>query len=173
MDKQEFLLLIPAIMYGVAIVDLLKIFNHKKNYIEIVGWGMFVMVGVIFTWIELFNKLEFISSDNMSFFFIIFQAVLFARLAAIITPEEKDIDTKEYFMGIRKKFFWLMTITTLYSILLRYFVYDDSAVSWFRPVIIIIYLTAAYSNKYWLRVSVLALILVLSVLRIFTDALIA
>ena len=48
MDKQEFFLLIPAIIYGVAIVDLLKIFGHKKNYIEMMGWGIYLMMPVIF-----------------------------------------------------------------------------------------------------------------------------
>ena len=97
MSKQEFFLLIPAIIYGVAIVDLLKIFNHRKNYIEMMGWGIFVMMSVIFSWIELFNKLEVITNDNINFFLIIGNAILFARIAAVITPEEKDADTKSYF----------------------------------------------------------------------------
>lgn len=171
MDKQEFLLLIPAIIYGVAIVDLLKIFGHKKNYIEMMGWGFFVMIGVIFTWIELFNKLDRITGDNISFFFIIFQAVLFARAAALITPEAKDLDTEAYFMGIRKKFFWLLSIISVYSMLMRYFVYDDNAVLWFRPLLIVIYLVTGYTSNYWLRIGTLILILALSMVRVFTSAL--
>jgi len=171
MDKQEFFLLIPAIIYGVAIVDLLKIFNHRKGYIEIVGWGIYVIIGVIFSWTELFSKLNQITNDNISFFFIIFQAILFARAAALITPEVKDTDTKEYFMRIRKRFFWLTSIIAVYGMLLQYFVYDDHVVMWFRPLLIVIYLTAAYSNKYWLRLSLLALTLVLSILRVFTGSL--
>ncbi len=172
MEKQEFLLLIPAIIYGVAIVDLLKIFNHKKNYIEMMGWGLFVMLALIYTWIELFNKLDTVTNNNISFFLIIFHAVLFARAAAIITPEKNDVDTKKYFMEIRKKFFWLLSFVAVYSMFMRYFVFDDNNPSWLRPFIIIIYLSAAYSNKYWLRISMLALILALSILKIFTDVLI-
>lgn len=172
MEKQEFLLLIPAIIYGVAIVDLLKIFNHKKNYIEMVGWGLFVMIGVIFTWIELFNKLERITGDNISFFFIIFQAVLFARAAALITPEVNDSDTKEYFMEVRKKFFWLLTIIAVYGMFMRYFVYDDEVVLWLRPLLIAIYLVTGYSNNYWVRMSALVLILAISITRVFTGILI-
>lgn len=170
MEKQEFLLLIPAIIYGVAIVDLLKIFNHKKNYIEMVGWGFFVMIGVIFTWIELFNKLERITGNNISFFFIIFQAVLFARAAALITPEANDNDTEGYFMDIRKRFFWLLSIIAVYGMMMRHFVYDDQVVMWLRPLLIIIYLVSGYSNNYWIRVSALALILALSIARVFTSA---
>ena len=172
MEKQEFLLLIPAIIYGVAIVDLLKIFNHKKNYIEMLGWGFYVMIGLIFTWIELFNKLETVTGDNISFFLIIFQAVLFARAAALITPEANHSDTKEYFMEIRKRFFWLLSVIALYGIMMRYFAYEEEAVHWLRPLIIIIYMVVGYSNNYWVRLSGLVIILVLALARVFTGALV-
>ena len=171
MEKQEFLLLIPAIIYGVAIVDLLKIFNHKKNYIEMLGWGIYVMIGVIFNWTILFNKLELITVGNASFFLIIIQAVLFSRAAAIITPEQKDVDTKGYFMEIRVKFFWLISFIVIYGMLMRYFIYDDQTIYWLRPIAIALYLSAAYSNKYWLRMSIMIAALILVLVRIFTGAL--
>ena len=37
MSKSEFILLIPGIIYGVALVDLLKVFRHKNTYWEITG----------------------------------------------------------------------------------------------------------------------------------------
>jgi hypothetical protein len=139
MDKQEFLLLIPAIVYGVAIVDLLKIFSHKKNYIELVGWGLFVITLVIFSWIELYNKLEVITGSNLSFFLIIGQSILLAKIAGVITPENDDTDTKQYFFKVRKTFFWLLTISFVYGVLLSYFLFDDHSPSWLRPVAIAIY----------------------------------
>lgn len=171
MDKQEFFLLIPAIIYGVAIVDLLKIFGHKKNYIEMVGWGLFVMMAVIFSWIELYNKLEVITSNNISFFFIIIQAIIFAKVAAIITPEEKDVDTKEYYFNVRRTFFLLLSGMTAYGILIQYFVYDDHSPSWLRPLVIVFYIICGFSSKYWLRLITLSIVLILSVLRVFTDVL--
>ena len=35
MQKQEFFLLIPAIIYGVALIDLLKVFGNNKIYWEL------------------------------------------------------------------------------------------------------------------------------------------
>ena len=171
MDKQEFFLLIPAIIYGVAIVDLLKIFNHKKNYIEMVGWGLFVMIAVIYNWIELFNKLELITEGNISFFLIIIKAVIFARAAAIITPEEKDVDTEKYFIDIRVKFFWFLSFITIYGMVMNYFVYDDHTIYWLRPMLIVFYLAVAYSNKYWLRVAIMIATLMLILARVFTGTL--
>ncbi len=172
MDKQEFFLLIPAIIYGVAIVDLLKIFSHKKNYIEVVGWGMFTMLVVIFNWIELYNKLELITSNSLNFFLIIIQAILFAQIAGIITPEEKDADTKKYFFEIRRTFFWLISAGSMLNILLQFFVYDDHSPSWLRPVAIVFFLICAYSDKFWIRISVLGIVFVLTILRVFSDILI-
>ncbi len=58
MDKQEFLPLIPGIVYGVAIVNLLKIVQHKVNYWEEVFWGVLLLTTIINHWMELYKKLE-------------------------------------------------------------------------------------------------------------------
>jgi hypothetical protein len=171
MDRQEFFLLIPAIIYGVAIIDLLKVFYHEKNYIEVVGWGIFIMMAVIFAWIELFNKLQAITSNNLSFFLIIGQAMFYAKIASLITPEAKDVDTKAYFMSIRKTLFLLISAIALYGIFLQYFLYKDSTPDWVRAIAIVIFLITAYSNKYWVRLSMLGIALTISILRIFTDVL--
>jgi hypothetical protein len=36
-EKQEFFLLMPAIIYGVALIDLLKVFGDKKIYWELLA----------------------------------------------------------------------------------------------------------------------------------------
>lgn len=172
MDKQEFFLLIPAIIYGVAIVELMKIFDHKKNYIEMVGWGIFTMLAVIFTWIELYKKLDLITESNFTFFMIIGQAVLLARLARIITPEKEHDDTKKYFFDVRKSYFWLLIITLGVMVLMQYMVYDDSTPNWFRPILAIFFLICAYSKLFWLRISILILALGLGLARIFTDVIV-
>ena len=170
MDKQEFFLLIPAIIYGVAIIDLLKIFSHKNNYFEMVGWGIYVMLGVIFNWIDLFGKLDSIANGKIVFFMIITQAILFAKIASLITPEEKDVDTKAYFFQVCKLLFWLLSAVAMYGIIMRRLVFDDHSFAWIHPLLIVFYLTAAYSNKTWVRLIVLASILTLAGLRIFAGA---
>ena len=63
MSKSEFILLIPGIIYGVAMVDLLKIFRHSKRYWESVAWGIAMFLNLIVSWYELYDKLEIISSN--------------------------------------------------------------------------------------------------------------
>ena len=173
MDKQEFLLLIPAIIYGVAIVDLLKIFDHRKNYIEIVGWGLFTMMAVIFSWIELYNKLELVTANNTNFFLIVIQSVLYAKAAGIITPEEKDVDTKQYFFEVRKLFFLLLSASTLFNLLLQYFLYHNHPMLWLRIVTIIFFLSCAYVNKSWIRILILSATIVFAILRVFSEVLVS
>lgn len=169
MDKQEFFLLIPAIIYGVAIVDLLKIFNHRKNYIEMMGWGIYMMLAVIYTWTQLYAKLDLITDSPTNFFLFIVQAIIMAKLANIITPEEKDHDTKQYFFNIRRTFFILASISTVYNSLLSFFIFEDRIPFLLRGLGITFFLIAAFSNNFWLRIAILAVVSLLSILIIFTS----
>ena len=103
MDQQEFLLLIPGIIYGVAIVDLLKIVRHKINYWEVVFWGILLMINIINHWMELYQKLDALVASHVNFYLIIGQAMLYAQAANVITPDDKDSDTKQYFFQGKKE----------------------------------------------------------------------
>lgn len=164
MDKQEFLLLIPAIIFGVAIVDLLKLFSHKKTYFELMGWGIFLLMAIINLWIQLYEKLDFVTSDNLMFLLIIVQAMLYARAANIITPEEKDVDTKNYFFSSYKEFFYMIAVIGVVNILMQYFIYDDQQAIWLRPIGVIIALTCALVNKVWVRTTLMAFTLIIAAL---------
>ena len=104
MDKQEFLLLIPAIIYGVAIVDLMKIFQNKKNYWETVLWGIYMFVIIVFAWTELYQKLNVITDDIKSFFLVIIQSVVYAQAIRVLTPEERMMIQKAIFLKIGELF---------------------------------------------------------------------
>ena len=163
MEKQEFLLLIPAIVFGVAIVDLLKLFSHKKSYFELVGWGVFLMLSIVSTWMRLFEKLDVVSSSNLLFILIIAQAMLYARAANIITPEEKHVDTKAYFFSIIKPFFILFAVIAFFNMLMQYFVFDDHQSGWIRPAGIVLALICAYVDKVWVRTTIMAFFLFIAV----------
>lgn len=168
MDKQEFFLLIPAIIYGVAIIDLLKIFQHKTNYWELVGWGLFLMVIIINTWIELYNKLGSFVDNNLNFFLIIAQAILFAQAAYVLTPEEKDIDTRKYFHDIRKKFFIIITAITAYNILVQFLIYQDDRL-YVRLIGVVLFAICIFVDKVWVRVGILAVMSVLAFRIVFLQ----
>lgn len=167
MDKQEFLLLIPAIIYGVAIVDLMKIFQHKKNYWELLIWGVYIFMAIVFTWTELYAKLHTITDDIGRFFMIIIQAILFAQIVAVITPEEKDVNTKEYFLENKTKFFILIAVTVVMNELMRILVFDDHRPSWVRPSVFVLVLVCAFYDNKWIRTGIWAFFFSASFLMIF------
>lgn len=168
MDKIEFLLIIPAIIYGVAIVDLLKIFSHKKSYFELVGWGVFCLLAIIISWSEIYNKVELIVNDNLSFYVLVIQSIIIARIAAVITPEERHINTKKYFMGIKKNFFLLLALSGFVNLLSQYFVYNDQSPIYLRPLLILIMLSCAFYNKVWFRTTMLTLMFILAGILVFS-----
>ena len=112
MTKEEFFLLIPAIIYGVALVDLLKVFKGKLNYWELTVWGSIMMFYIVIVWLELFAKLELVSANKWFYLITIGKAIVVAQIAAVITPEDKDIDHKEYFLTVRRTIFGLMFIVS-------------------------------------------------------------
>jgi hypothetical protein len=158
MDKQEFFLLIPAIIYGVALVDLLKVFKNKKTYWEVIAWGSVMMVYIIITWLELFAKLDMIAANKWYYILMIGKAIIVAQIAAIITPEEKDMNTKDYFISIKQGFFLLISLMTIFNYILQEFYYDDHRSWTLRLSIIALTLSCAFINKMWLRVATLIII---------------
>jgi len=168
MDKIEFLLIIPAIIYGVAIVDLLKIFNHKKTYFELIGWGVLFLTAIVISWSEIYAKVDIIVKDNISFYVLIIQSIIIARIAAVITPEERHINTKKYFMEVKRNFFLLIALSTFVNILSQYYVFNDYSPVYLRPLVIVIMLACAYYDKIWFRTLMLILLFILSVIVIYS-----
>lgn len=153
MDKQEFLLLIPGIIYGVAIVDLLKIVQHKVNYWEVVYWGVLLMVMIINHWMDLYQQLDAIEDSNLNFYLIIVQAMIYAKAANIITPTEKDTDTRGYFFRTRKNFFLTVLGAVVFNILIEFVVFDDHLL-WIRISAIPLLMACAYIDQIWVRFTI-------------------
>ena len=168
MDKQEFLLLIPAIVFGVAIVDLLKIFQHRKGYYELIAWGLYLLLSISWLWYETYEKLGTVIINRWGYFAIIIQAILYAIVASIITPEQRDTDTKRYFMSIKKSFFIVLSIIAAYLIFFQYVVYNDQHIVWMRLVAIALFLGCAFINKTWLRVGTLTFFTTIKIYLIVT-----
>ena len=149
MSKQEFILLIPAIVYGVAIVDLLKAFR-LKIYWEISFWGIYMMMNAIILWLSLFNQLNAIVNNNLNLVLVIAQAILFAKSAELITPEEKDTDTRTYYEGVIKYVILLQVLVFVIAGINEILIYDDRQNMYVRPVGIILGLVAVFwPNKYY------------------------
>ena len=155
MEKQEFFLLMPAIIYGVALVDLLKVFKGRKTYWEVVAWGSVFMVYIVIIWLELWAKLDIVATDKWFFILTILKAILLAQIAGIITPEEKDTNTKNYFLSVRVKFFLMVSALVIFNIFLQEFFYNDHRPWFIRGSILALSLSCVFINKSWIRIATL------------------
>ena len=154
MVREEFILLIPGIIYGVAIVDLLKILR-RGIYFELAGWGLFFLLAVVNIWLELYDKLSIISTSNLDFLLVIVQAILFTKAVQILTPEEEE-DTKKYFLSSIKPLFILLMSFLIISWVIQIEVYDDQRTIWIRPLGAFVYLAMVFAGQLkWVRLVVL------------------
>ena len=155
MEKQEFFLLLPAIIYGVALVDLLKVFKGRKTYWEVVAWGSVFMVYIVIIWLELWAKLDIVATDKWFFILTILKAILLAQIAGIITPEAKDTNTKNYFLSVRVQFFLMVSALVMFNIFLQEFFYNDHRPWTIRVAILSLSLSCVFFNKAWIRITTL------------------
>ena len=151
MSKQEFILLIPAIVYGVAIVDLLKAFK-LSNYWELIYAGGWLLLNAVILWLSLFNQLDFIVNNNLNLLLVLVQAILFAKSAEMLTPEEKDKDTRAYYEGVVRYVILLQILVFAIAGLNEILMYDDRQNVYLRPASIVLGLVAVFwPNKFYRR----------------------
>jgi hypothetical protein len=157
MEKSDFILLIPGIIYGVALVDLLKIFRHKNTYWEVTGWGIAMIINLIVSWFNLYDKLEVISNSIVIFTFYLVSPLVFAQAVFVLTPEEDHHDTKKYFLETNRSFFGLMLIYILTTAVLSVFFNEPTAYHVMRGIIILPFVAIIIWQKKWLRQFALGL----------------
>ena len=171
MSKSEFILLIPGIIYGVAMVDLLKIFRQARPYWEIVGWGIALFFNLIVSWFGLYDKLEIVSSNIAYFTIYLLSPLLFAQSVFVLTPEENDKDTKKYFLDNQKPFFTLYLSFMIINSILSTIISENAMFMYMRGIAIIPFIFVIFYPKIWLRAAILGLYFIFAAI-IFYDSLV-
>jgi hypothetical protein len=171
MDKSEFILIIPGIIYGVAMVDLLKIFRHSNKYWEGVAWGIAMFLNLIVSWFGLYDKIEIISANIGYFTIYIISPLLFAQAVFVLTPEEEHTDTKAYFIKTHQLFFILLLCYVALNSFLSFFLDFTGIFEWMRYALILPFIGAIILNKQWIRVLLLSLYYLFALI-IFANGLI-
>jgi biotin transporter BioY len=111
-----------------------------------------MMFYIVIVWLELFAKLELVSANKWFYLMTIGKAVIVAQIAAVITPEDKDIDHKEYFFTVRRTVFLLISVLILVNFALQEFFYNDERPLIIRGILILATVSNAIWDKVWLRV---------------------
>ena len=153
MSKSEFLLLIPGIIYGVGVVDLIKV-TFQKHYWEIYLWAIILFLVFILQWYSLYNAIDQIGESKLSFTLMMVTPLVFTRGCYILTPTE-SAETKTYFIQYRRAFFINLVFMILANGISQYFLVLESdpralARLFFLPLILV----AAYWDNQWYRLVI-------------------
>lgn len=124
------------------------------------------MVTIISVWIDLYQKLDSIVDNNLNFFVIIVQAILYAQTSAVLTPEDSDLDGKKYFMDNKRTFFLLIAATALMAIIVQFVVFQDHR-TWVPLIAIPLFIICAFYDKLWYRVALSLLVIFLAMEKLF------
>jgi len=104
-DKDEFLFLIPGVLYGIAVFDLLSLVRNKKTYWESILWAcllFFTLVGLLF---QLYDDLVPITSNIFYYTIFLISPIFFVQCCYLIAPADPEADVKTVFDKNRKSFF--------------------------------------------------------------------
>lgn len=157
MQNSEFLLFIPGVIYGVGVVDLLKIFRNKM-YWEIIAWGIVLFLILIVQWFTLFERLSAIEMDIGLFTLLLLGPLAYTMTCTILTPEEDDrADTRAYFFKVRRKFFsWIIGFIMVNTFL--QFIISDDGLAFLRLVLLPFLIGCVVINNIWMRTIALILV---------------
>lgn len=159
MSKIEFLLLIPGILYGIGLVDLVKL-TFKKHYFEIYLWA-FVMISVlVIQWFSLYNNIAVAENSPGIFLVMLIVPLSFAQVCFMLTPDDNS-DSREYWDKNKRGFFISVTILIVLNAFLQFLYPESDSRTFARLIILPFILIAAYWDNRIYRMALIAIFLAL------------
>lgn len=160
MDKEEFLFLIPGVLYGIAVFDLLSLIRNKKPYWESQLWAgllFFTLIAILF---NLYEDLTSVTSSILYYTLYLFSPIFFVQACYLITPKEDHDDMKEHFIKKRKLFFGSLTGLVFINFLIHILITDKVNLVQ-SAVFVALFGINIFVDKVYVRmISVLALVAV-------------
>ena len=153
MDNSKILLLIPGIIYGVGLVDLLKTLR-PKIYWEIPAMAFLLFLTLIVNWFMYADRLMNTSMNLGMYALSMVTPLIFAKACGVLTPEMDVTDTKKYFLDIQKIFFLLMAAHVSVNIIIQILLTDDG-LNIQRFVGVAFLLSCAFYQALWLRIMMM------------------
>lgn len=157
MSKTEFLILIPGVLYGIGLADLLKL-SFKKYYFEAYLWGLIMLMVLVLHWFDLFENIGSITDHRGKFLLSLVVPLLYTTTCYNLTPDD---ESKVYFMDNRKKLFLLLASLSLSNTLVQllYEAPDERLI--IKLVIIPFLILAGYWNNLYFRISIAVAVFIL------------
>ena len=156
MDPAEYLAIVPLLIYGIGITDLLgqwkRFFNEKNRF------PLYIIYTIILTEVAIYNVVIYIDLVNVlpeqtyfNYLSFLLPPILFLLVVNIFTPDEGS-ETEEYFNRNVRLMFILISLFVA-----SHFLYEFDEKHWqgyMRIIIIVLLLSAAIFRKRWLMYMV-------------------
>lgn len=163
MDKEEFLFLIPGVLYGIAVFDLLSLVRNKKIYWESILWAallFFTLVGMLF---NLYDDLVLITSNILYYTIFLFSPIFFVQCCYLIAPSDPKADMKSGFEENRKYFFLSLGGVVLINTIVHLIAAQRE--HWIHTIIFLaVFGINAFFNKIYLRMIAAVSLIVLVII---------
>jgi hypothetical protein len=162
MDPAEYLAIIPLLIYGIGITDLLG--QWKRFFKEGERYPLYIIYTIILTEVAVYNVVIYIDLVNelphqsyFTYLLNLLPPLLFLMVVNIFTPDEGS-KTEEYFNNNLRLMFVLIALFAASHYLYNFD--EQQGQAYFRLVFIVLLTAIAIFKKQWLMYLVAALWLV-------------
>lgn len=161
MDIAKYMAVIPGILYGMALVELIKIYRHKSRYWETNLLGFLLFITIIYDKYKTFPYMNELFSNMAVFTVYLIGPFVFMHLCYTLTPENEEDVAKEHFLGIRRKFFFMLAIFTTFNIMVELLIIHDGMM-YTRFLGVALYALNGLFDWKWLRIFTYILIIIVA-----------
>jgi hypothetical protein len=158
MDIAIYMSVIPGIIYGMALVELIRIYRHKSQYWETNLIGVFLFVTIISDRYKTFPYIDQLFENMFVFTIYMIAPLVFMQACYTLTPELEEDVALEHFKNRRKSFFLLMAGFTSINVVIEIFLIDQNLL-YMRIAVVLLFIFNAIFDKLWLRAITYALII--------------
>ena len=156
MDDPKTLLLIPGVIYGVGLADLLKAFR-PKIYWEITAMAVILILTLILNWFLFSSRLSVLSENLGLFALTLITPMIYTRACNVLTPEPGTQDTREHYFSVLKPFFLLLAFHTTINVIIESVIQEDTF-NLLRLIAIPLLFICAFYHRIWIRLVAMLLV---------------
>ncbi|PIB36590.1 hypothetical protein BFP72_14860 [Reichenbachiella sp. 5M10] len=155
MQPQEYFSILPLLLYGIAIAELVspwrRFFEDKQPYWPFILTGVALLETAFHNFYQFYSHLDESFQSYGTFLSYLMPPLLFLAISHVFTPEDlKSVDTQKYF---KSKYRLLMILLGLF--IAAHFQYDGvlESETMFRILSLVIVALAAVTRQiYWIYV---------------------
>lgn len=169
MNLTIYMSVIPGIIYGMALVELIRIYRHKSQYWETSLLGVFLFIAIITNRYQLFPVMEELYGNMFIFSLYMFSPIFFMQSCYMLTPDSEHEDLKEHFAKRRKSFFTYVTLFVLGNVIIE-FVFGSQGMLLVRIIGVALFGVNIFIDDIRLRIATYAFML-FGLLTAYKDSL--